>query len=453
MPSIYPIKNLSSGIAVILLTTSLAACGGDGSDSQSSSNSKPTTPNPSDECKDAKASNSTKPDLDQDGIIDDCDTDIDGDGIINSQDAKPLDATIAGISTKSYKGNGFGYVNATKHFYFDAKKQLIKSEYLSSSNPERANLSEQFTYDDKGRLIRREQTRGIDEQIDRIEVWVYNQKNQLIEYNVNADSDNIFEKTKIYQYNSNGDIAKIIESDTSSTSNFDNLSKEYTYNTLNQIEQIKTDEANDGIVDRITDLTYDANNYLSQSMLYFIDRDNNNGNDIKNLYRTLRYTYNSKGNVLTTAYDFTGTGDQSTTYVYDNQENIIRKIINYSGGSISVIDTEVTYGKTNLATGAKTTYDSRNNLQNVTDVAEYNSDGYLTRTLMDVSQNGKINQEITYSYQGGVPIKFNTAPFLDLGESSNRMPTATNILNSINVGYTADTAKDFCYGELNIYTC
>lgn len=147
MPSIHPINKLSSAVIIILFATSLTACGGGGSDSNSQSNNspKPTNPTPTDKwtptdkCKDVTANDSGKADLDEDGIVDECDADIDGDGVANVKDARPLDATIAGISTRSYKGNGVGYVDATENSYFNAKKQLIEREYLSSYNPERAN--------------------------------------------------------------------------------------------------------------------------------------------------------------------------------------------------------------------------------------------------------------------------------------------------------------------------
>ena len=212
MPSIHPIKKLSSAIIVILFATSLTACGG-GSDSDSQSSNSPDKPpvttKPSDKCNDVTTSNSGQADLDKDGIVDNCDDDIDGDGIGNSKDAKPLDANIAGISTKSYRGNGFGYVNATEIAYFNAKKQLIEREYLSSYNPERANYLQQFFYDNKGRLVRLTKTYGTSTKTDRVEVWVYNQKDQLIEHKTNSDGDSVFEETKTYEYNSNSDIAQI----------------------------------------------------------------------------------------------------------------------------------------------------------------------------------------------------------------------------------------------------
>ncbi len=189
MPSIYTIKKLSSTIAIILFTTSIVACGGSGSDSQSSNGSKPTTPKPNDKCSNITTDNLGKADLDKDGVIDECDPDIDGDGIANAKDARPTDANIAGISTRSYKGDGFGYVNATENFYFNAKNQLVESEYLSSVNPERSNSSEKLVYDNKDRLVRRERTRGNDKRNDGIEVWVYNQKNQLTDFNTNSDGD------------------------------------------------------------------------------------------------------------------------------------------------------------------------------------------------------------------------------------------------------------------------
>lgn len=441
MPSVHPIKKLSSAIIVVLFATSLTACGGGGSDSNSQSNNtpKPTDPKPGDECKDVTANNSEQADLDKDGIVDKCDTDIDGDGVENEKDAKPLDENISGISTKSYRGNGFGYVNATEVAYFNAKKQLIETEYLSSYNPERANSSERFTYDNKGRLIRLESTRGIDKQTDRIEVWVYNKKDQLIEHQANGDGDSVFEAVTTYRYNLNGDITQIVESDTSSTNMFDNLTRTYIYNSLNQLEQIETDESNNGSIDRIRYITLNANNYIAKSDLYYLEGNDVTNDEVKKLYETFEYSYDNQGNVLKVDR---GEGD-STTYTYNNQKNIVRKITN-SGSS--VIDIEVSYNKAGLATGSKETFRGfMANVQNVTNVAEYNNAGLLTKTLVDVSQNGNINQEITFSYQGLVPLKFNVAPFLDLGQSSDRMPTATTILNRVNMGYTADTVKDSYY--------
>ncbi len=438
MPSIHPIKKLSSAIAVALFATSLTACGG-GSDSDSQSNNgsdNPPVNTPSDKCKDVTASNSGQADLDKDGIIDDCDPDTDGDGVENSKDAKPLDATIAGISTKSYRGYGFGYVNATEIAYFNAKKQLIETEYLSSYNPERANSSEGFTYDNKSRLIRRESTRGLDKQLDRVEVWVYNDKDQLIAYQANDDGDSVFEETKSYQYNINGDIEQIIESDASSTSRLDNMTRRFIYNDLNHPEQIITDESNDGSTDRITDLTYDTNNHLVKSSLYYTDNDSNAP---KNLYLTSDYTYDNSGNVLTESLDYGG-GAEPTIYVYDKQGNIIERTI-ISGTTANNV--KVSSNNIGLAIGSTVTF--KGNIQDVTNKAEYDNDGRLTKSSVDVSQDGKIDQEITYIYQGTVPFEFNLAPFLHLGYSFNTMPTAATVLDRVNIGYTADTVKEFYY--------
>lgn len=454
MPSIHPIKKLSSAIIVILFATSLTACGG-GSDSDSQSSNSPDKPpvttKPSDKCNDVTTSNSGQADLDKDGIVDNCDDDIDGDGIGNSKDAKPLDANIAGISTKSYRGNGFGYVNATEIAYFNAKKQLIEREYLSSYNPERANYLQQFFYDNKGRLVRLTKTYGTSTKTDRVEVWVYNQKDQLIEHKTNSDGDSVFEETKTYEYNSNSDIAQITESDTSSTNSFDNLTRMYFYNNQNQLDQIKTDESNNGTIDRITDLTYDNNNYLSKSALYYVDTDESTNNETKKLYRTLEYTYDDEGNVLSTAFDSTSALN-TYTYTYNREGNIIRKITNESEG-ILITTTEVTYNKSNLATGATTKYDSYLNLQGDTNKAEYNNSGYLIKVLKDVSLDGNLDQEIIYSYQGSVPIKYNVAPFLDLGGYSDRTPTAISILNEVSIGYEAGVVKKSCYDQSSIYSC
>lgn len=442
MSTTYNIKKLSTAIALVFFTASLTACGG-GSDSQGGSQPiKDSSPKPVDKCKDTAENNSVKADLDKDGIIDDCDPDIDGDGVENEKDAKPLDATIAGISTLSYRGNGYAYVDATENFYFNAKKQLVEKEYLSYNNAGRNNRSEKFTYDNKGRLIRLESTRGIDKQTDRIEVWVYNKKDQLIEYQTNDDGDSVFEAVTTYRYNLNGDIAQITKSDTSDTSNssyFYNSTSTYIYNSLNQLEQIETDEYNNGSIDRIRYITLNANNYIAKSDLYYLEGNDVTNSEVKTLYRTFEYSYDNQGNVLKVD---TGDGD-SITYTYNSQNNIVRKITN-SGPS--VIDIEVSYNKAGLATSSKETFKGfMANVQNVTNVAEYNNAGLLTKTLVDVSQNGKINQEITYSYQGRVPFKFNVAPFFDLGESSSRTPTATTILNKVDMSYTADAVKDFYY--------
>lgn len=451
MSTTYTIKKLSTAIALVFFTASITACGG-GSNSQGSSQPiKDSNPKPVDKCKDTAGNNSGKADLDKDGIIDDCDPDIDGDGVENEKDAKPLDATIAGISTKSYRGNGFGYVNATEIAYFNAKKQLIEREYLSSQNPERANSSERFTYDNKGRLIRLESTRGIDKRIDRIEVWVYNKKDQLIEHQTNNDGDSVFERTVSYQYNLNGNIEQIVERDPSDTSYFYNSTSTYTYNDLNQLEKIETDEYNDGSIDRIKYITLNANNYVAKSALYYIKVDDVTNNEIKELHETFEYNYDDQGNVIKLIdSSFNYESVRTVTYGYDNQKNIIRETTDNNSGDIRAIDIKVTYNKANLATGAMFEYDSFNNVQDVTEKAEYNSAGYLTKTLVDVSQNGKINQEITYNYEGNVPLKFNMPTFLNFGLSNNRAPTATSLLNEANARYTADMVKESYYDYSNI---
>jgi len=440
-------KNLGLTLFTIFFTTSLIACGGSGSGSGSESNDdivKPNTPTPTDKCKDKTASNSGQADLDEDEITDDCDDDIDGDGVVNAKDARPLDATIAGISTRSYKGDGFGYTNATESFYFNGKNQLVEQEYLSSSNLDRANTSTQFTYDNKDRLIRREQTRGLDKRNDGIEVWVYDQKGQLTEFNTNSDGDSIFERTVTYQYNSNGNIEQIVEKDSSDSRFFYNSTRTYTYNSSNQLEKIETDEYNDGSIDRVEDITFNINNYLAKSALSFIRVDENTNNDVRELRNTLEFSYDNQGNVTKVVDSSIDYGSvRAVTYSYDNQKNIIKKTTN---DELSVIDIEVSYNNLGLATSATETYEGfRANVQNVTNKAEYNNAGYLTKTLVDVSQNGKINQEITYSYEGSVPLKFNMPTFIDFGLSNNRAPTATSLLNKVNARYTADMIRESYY--------
>ena len=223
----------------------------------------------------------------------------------------------------------------------------------------------------------------------------------------------------------------------------------YFYNNQNQLDQIKTDESNNGTIDQITDLTYDNNNYLSKSALYYVDTDESTNNETKKLYRTLEYTYDDEGNVLSTAFDTTSA---LNTYTYNREGNIIRKITNESEG-ILITTTEVTYNKSNLATGATTKYDSYLNLQGDTNKAEYNNSGYLIKVLKDVSLDGNVDQEIIYSYQGSVPIKYNVAPFLDLGGYSDRTPTAISILNEVSIGYEAGVVKKSCYDQSSIYSC
>ncbi len=447
MQSIHTIKKLSSTIALVLFTTSLVACGG-GSDSQSSSDSKPTTPKPNDKCSDTTADNSGKADLDKDGIIDECDSDIDGDGVVNEKDADPMDATIAGIITKSFKGDGFGYLNARENFYFNAKKQLTREEYLSFNNPERANTAKQYTYDNKGRLVRLERTRGTEKRNDGIEVWVYNQKDQLIEYNTNSDGDSVFERTVAYQYNLNGNIEQIVERDPSDTSYFYNSTSTYTYNNLNQLEQIETDEYNDGSIDRVKNITFNANNYVAKSALYYIKVDDITNSEVKELYETSQYSYDNQGNVLKDILTYERGGERSTTYSYNSQKNITKKI---TVDGPSVIDVEVSYNKDGLASDSMAKYRGfMANVQDVTEKAEYNNAGYLVKTLVDVSQNGKINQEITYSYKGSVPLKFNVPTFVNFGISNDRAPTATSILNKVNTRYTADMVKESYFQYSNV---
>lgn len=448
------VKNLSSTIAIILCTTALTACGGGGGSGSDSSSSNGTTPNtdtkpntgstPTDTCNSANANSSDKPDLDKDGIVDDCDTDIDGDGVVNTKDARPKDATIAGISKRVYKGYGWGNIDANSTAYFNAKKELVREDYVSSIHPDTANHSKRFTYDDKGRLIRLEVAKGTDKGIDRIEVWVYNQKNQLIEYKVNSNGDSIFDEVTTYQYNSNGDLTKIVETDTEDSSSWHNKTKEFIYNSQNQLKQITTDNNNDGSIDEAYEVTFDANNYLTKSMRYTFEGDDNT----QTPYYASTYTYDDQGNVLkTTSGRADYEGDMDTiTYRYDAQKHLVRRMMSRYGSNTPVIDTKVTYNG-NLATGSVTTFNNfdSSNVQDVSNRAEYNSSGFLTKVTEDVSLDGKIDKEITYSYEGSVPLHYNIAPFLNLGESFVITPTAKSVLSDIPVNYTADTIKNSCY--------
>ncbi len=233
----------------------------------------------------------------------------------------------------------------------------------------------------------------------------------------------MFERTVAYQYNLNGDIEKIVERDSSDTSFFYNLTRVYTYNAKNQLEQITADEFNDGSIDRITDIAFDTNNYLAKSSLYLIKVDEVTNNKVKELRETFEYSYDAQGNVIKVIDSAIDYGSVRTTnYVYDNQKNIIRKT---TLSAPTVIDVEVFYNSANLATSSTAKYSGFNtNVQGNTDKAQYNTAGYLIRSQVDVSQDGKIDQEITYSYQGNILLKFNIAPFLNLGESYNIAPTA-----------------------------
>ncbi|MGO1251675.1 hypothetical protein [Psychrobacter sp.] len=120
----YATKNISSLIAIVFLSNFIAACGGGGSDSN------PISSKPENKC---STDNSGK-----DGSDHDCD----GDNIVNT---KPLGLNIAGISTLTYKGDGFGYIDATTEFYFNRQNQLVEQEYLSLDNSGASNRSEKFT--------------------------------------------------------------------------------------------------------------------------------------------------------------------------------------------------------------------------------------------------------------------------------------------------------------------
>ncbi|BFM03882.1 hypothetical protein Psyaliredsea_25290 [Psychrobacter alimentarius] len=277
------------------------------------------------------------------------------------------------------------------------------------------------------------------------------QKDQLIEHQTNNDGDSVFERTVSYQYNLNGNIEQIVERDPSDTSYFYNSTSTYTYNDLDQLEKIETDEYTDGSIDRIKYITLNANNYVAKSALYYIKVDDVTNNEIKELHETFEYNYDDQGNVIKLIdSSFNYESVRTVTYGYDNQKNIIRETTDNNSGDIRAIDIKVTYNKANLATGATFEYDSFNNVQDVTEKAEYNSAGYLTKTLVDVSQNGKINQEITYNYEGNVPLKFNMPTFLNFGLSNNRAPTATSLLNDANARYTADMVKESYYDYSNI---
>lgn len=439
MSQVYQMNKMSNSIAIVFFSLALAACGGgsDGSSStdkvQDNNGNVQDKVDPVEKCNDSTTDSS---DLDNDGTVDACDDDIDGDGVINEDDAKPEDAAIVGISTTSYQGA----VNAMSNFYFNAQNQMVASEYISSSNPEQANSSERLTYDDKGRLIRLEATRGNNNQRNEVELWVYNQQDQLTAYKRDAHADGEFEKSVTYQYNDNGDIVKIVEVDTSSDNMFDNLSWNYIYNSFNQLVTVTTDETNDGSIDRIKELAYDTNDYLVESKLYFME-----GAD-KNLIRTIKYSYDGQGNVLKTDIDYTDGEKDVVTYTYNDNGDIIHKVDNS-------IDSKLTYNTDNLATKRTTEFDSySSNVQDTTHIAEYDTAGYLTKVTEDVSQDNTTDKQIIYSYQGIVPIRFNIAPFVNVGEATYRAPTADSIYK-ISSSFDADTVKDRCYEGLNVTMC
>jgi len=354
---------------LLLAVISLTACGGGGGSKKS----------PTDTGSDITITEGGDQSLeDLLGLADEDDTDTDGDGVADINDAAPNDDQVAGIITVR---RDIGTVQG------DGGTEIVRFS----------------TYG----LLR---DRTTDEDSDGIPeaIYSYNSNRQLISLQLDSNDDGIIDQSYNYAYDSSLRTSEIAAGDTDNytkthfyTSGIQqrtdtdlesddsiDLQDIYTYHPDNslKISQVRLNVTTDGsdVAEEVIDYIYDAD-------LVLTDIEFGTESPVATV-KTIEYTYHANGAVETSTFDEDADGNPEYTFSY-NEDGVLltADLDSDSDGTIETTETYTYYDNYLLQIDSE---GADNNLV----VFNYRSDRQIDNITEDIEDDGSIDITTTYNY-------------------------------------------------------
>ena len=354
---------------LLLAIISLAACGGGGGSKKS----------PADAGTDITITEGGDQSLeDLLGLADEDDTDTDGDGVADKDDAAPNDDQVAGIITVRRdigSVEGAGGTETVRFSTFGLLRDRTTDED-SDGTPEAI-----YTYNSNRQLISLQLDSNDDGTVDQSYNYAYDSSLRTSELAA-GDTDN-YTKTHIF---ANG-LQQRTDTDQGSDDSID-LQDIYTYHPDNalKISQVRLNVTTDGsdIAEKVIDYIYDAD-------LMLTDIQFGTESPVATV-KTIEYTYHSNGAVETSTLDEDADGNPEYTFSY--AEDGVLQTADLDADSDGTVETTETYSYYENYLLQVDSNGAENNLL----VFNYRSDRQIESVTEDIEDDGTIDITTTYNY-------------------------------------------------------
>ncbi|MEK9711833.1 MAG: hypothetical protein VW258_04625 [Thalassolituus sp.] len=354
---------------LLLAIISLAACGGGGG------SKKP----PADTGTDITITEGGDQSLeDLLGLADEDDTDTDGDGVADKDDAAPNDDQVAGIIIVRRDIGSVEGAGGTETVRFSTFGLLRdrKTDEDSDGTPEAI-----YSYNSNRQLISLQLDSNDDGTIDQSYNYAYDSSIRTSEIAA-GETDN-YTKTHIF---ANG-IQQRTDTDQGSDGSID-LQDIYTYHPedASKISQVRLNVTTDDsdIAEKVIDYIYDAE-------LMLTDIQFSTESPVATV-KTIEYTYHSNGAVETSTLDEDADGNPEYTFSY-NEDGVLLTA-DLDSDSDGTIETTETYSYSENYLLQIDSNGAENNLV----VFNYRSDRQIDNVTEDIEDDGSIDITTTYNY-------------------------------------------------------
>ncbi len=282
---------------------------------------------------------------------------------------------------------------------------LVTNTYNEDGNIAETDIQTIISmYDNVGQLL---SERTIHNEIDKTVTYTYNSRGEILE--TTADG-----KTTYYTYDRYGNTESIRIFENNESTQIEEV--QYTYNIINQVlTQIKDGltttyiydlignaikvTQSDGSITRVSRVVYDNNSRVVQKISdqQYNEADDglnpdNNGICSTNIYNNSnvgeRYTYDTKGNVLT----YINKADNKTVNTYDSENRLV-KTVTYENASTTANGLTTRY-----------VYDADGNLIQTVYPHQYNAENDNLDVSNDVNEytDDTIGERVTYDENGNI---------------------------------------------------